>query len=563
MALAVALLVALALRMSALFDASLDVPEIRLFPRAAIASTEASATDLPGSSGYGRLLHPLWERTLSEGWVRAPGLGAGIFTLIVVFLLVRMEIGPAAAAAAVWVLALLPPALRSSMRVDPAAWAGLGTVAALWLGLRAARVQRMGRQTAGLLGAAALLAAVLTVSPAGWWAWAALSWTLWSRVRLTRARTVLGLVWAATTVALLAWQTRVGLPRPSVFFFPLDRNALLTWWGLGSPTVGVLTWAAVLAGFAHAARKNDLGWLVVASLGALALAVTANWQRWLLDSGGALLLAFPPALLGAAAVQALASRATRTAQGSRGWLFGVALLAVIAVLGPTAWKEARTPTPNWRLVAETLRSLRGPGDILVPVACRDALIFYEPELAFWAKPDTTPAAAVSYFPSARAGWLIAPSYARLFPGWEKVTEWARSFRPVDASPDPGVVLLRYDRSGPDAALRTLAYQSVPAPSLWRGRVLLEMIRSAGPVPPVLWKVDQLVFDRGQPTERNGALLEVVSELVQQKQFDRAASLALRLARQFPDWEEARATAAAFQRKAAATPAQANVDRERS
>jgi hypothetical protein len=217
------------------------------------------------------------------------------------------------------------------------------------------------------------------------------------------------------------------------------------------------------------------------------------------------------------------------------------------VLGPLVRAEMSRAAPNWKLIARTLIELREPGEIFVPSLSRKALVFYEPEFAFWAAPDAQPASAISYFPSAQRGWLVVGPGAKLFPGFDKVLRWAAQFDLAEISPDRQVMVFRYDRSGPEVAWRRLAYQPLPAEAVAQPKHLLAMLRAAGFAAPALWKVDQVLLGKPGELRPDAEWLQIVRELTEAKHADRAASLAVFLARRFPEWAEMQRLQALFLR----------------
>ncbi len=512
--------------------ASLDTTEVRWFPippLAAVGNEPANASVLP------HLFGPLWSYTLSEGAVRLPGALAALASLVLCVVLLRFLGARMATVAAAWVVALWPLHIRSARFLDPAPFVLLGGILALAFGLSAARCSTKRASILALLVALVLLAATLWGSIGGWWVWASVAAAMGTQAKTFRRHALI--LWGLGGVCLAGWQAWLGLPAPSFFFLRLDLQNWSGWWEKLPQPLGIVAWLFVLAGAVASTREPQWRWLVAGALTALGLLLTASIERWHLDLSTQLLVALPAILLVARGIEAVGAWGAGAGWRLALWA-AVTLAGVGGALLPAAWSEFQRPRPNWKLVARTLLDLRQPDAVLAPSLCRRVLVFYEPELAFWAQTDAPPANALAYFPSARSGWLVVAPAARLYPGFDQVARWVERFRAVDVSPDPAVNVFRYERSGPDLALRHLAYQRLPSASLARNGLLAELLRASGAAPPALWKVDQLILNPPPQFEPEVRLLYAVALLSENKHLDRAASLAVFLASRFPNWREA-------------------------
>ena len=176
---------------------------------------------------------------------------------------------------------------------------------------------------------------------------------------------------------------------------------------------------------------------------------------------------------------------------------------------------------------------------------RPSFVFYAPDLAPRVEPQVRPALAAAYFVHPERTWLITPSDVRTLAGWQQIQKWMEHFPPVDLSADAALSLFYVGQISRDTLLSEVAYFDLPTASLARGTLLLDLLLKVGPIPVVLWKVDQVALSRGIDI-RNPALLPAVSFLAANGHGDRAASLAYRLATAAPDWPEAQQALAAFQ-----------------
>jgi len=226
--------------------------------------------------------------------------------------------------------------------------------------------------------------------------------------------------------------------------------------------------------------------------------------------------------------------------------------AQVGVVGLVLWFNVRgglasvyAPSAPWREAAAIVSANLRPDDAIAVLLERDSFLFYAPSLErrvpLLPRPSQTP----MLFSQPERGWLIVPAAAHLYPGWQTVDKWLRIYPPVDLSPAGGIEVLYVGHVSREVLLQEVAFFELPASTLVRGTLLVDLLVAAGPIPAVLWKVDQVALAR-DVSLHNPELLKAVAYLAQHGQGGRAASLAYRLASADPDWAEARQTLAAFQ-----------------
>ncbi len=248
-------------------------------------------------------------------------------------------------------------------------------------------------------------------------------------------------------------------------------------------------------------------------------------------------------LLGAAGLAWL--RRTLCSDRARRGAQGAALALLLAIELPGLVGGFNQQPASWRAAAQVVGDNIRPNDVLVVLAEQPAFAFYAPDLAQRMEPDVRPSRASGYFVHRKRGWLVAPTRLKERIGWTAMVRWLERFPPVDLSPDAGITLLYMGQGGRDELFLETAYFTLPTATLVRGTLLLDWLQQIGPVPAVLWKVDQIALSREALDFRNPSLLSAVYDLAQHNQGGRAASLAYRLATAEPDWDEAQRALAAF------------------
>jgi len=222
-----------------------------------------------------------------------------------------------------------------------------------------------------------------------------------------------------------------------------------------------------------------------------------------------------------------------------------ALALLLAVELPELADYFHQHNGSWRAAAQVVAANSRPYEVLVVLAEQPSFAFYAPDLAPRMEPDVRPARAPGYFVHPKRGWLVVPDSLRHLGGWNVMQQHLMRFPPVDLSPDASTVVLYMGQGGYDQLLFEAAHFTLPTATLVRGTLLLDWLQLIGPVPAVLWKVDQIALSREALDFRNPSLLHVVYYLAEHNHAGRAASLAYRLATAQPDWDEAQRALAAF------------------
>ena len=223
--------------------------------------------------------------------------------------------------------------------------------------------------------------------------------------------------------------------------------------------------------------------------------------------------------------------------------------AALAIFGLIEWKpvrgELQRSTTAWREAARIVAANALPGQPIVVLPDRTSFVFYAPDLDRRVEATGHPAFAPGYFVGVDRGWLIAPAALHLYPGWDQLANWLKRFPPVNLSPDPSIDVLYLGRGEYALLFIEAAFFDVPTAALVRGNLLFRLLQVFGPIPHVLWKVDQIALSREQLNVRNPDLLNALYYLAEHGHADRAASLAYRLAVAEPNWAEAQRALAAF------------------
>ncbi|GBD25943.1 hypothetical protein HRbin30_01270 [bacterium HR30] len=478
----------------------------------------------------GSVAETAWYGSLNEGIVRLPWLLAGLTTVLLTGALVTASFGRASGCAAALAIAAAGNEVLSGSTLNSGPW-----VVALSLGAIAAQITSQGSLVARTLAALALLLPVVSLTPAGWAPWLAVVFCTLQQCRRKQRRTQLlaaGVLTAGTVVLGLMH----GQPQRS-FWVPWNTAAILTLRDQWPAWVAPVGWTLFAVGLGRTARTASAGWVVSWLVAVIALAVLAQRGRWIVAEGTLAITLFPILVLvgvGAASVGAWLESKVRWP----GLGFVCALGIVGLIVGFRGVTRGAGPWRDWRAVARFVADNTGSRDKLSTSMCRRAVVFYAPELFRELPVEADVGRALVVFPAAESGWLITPAEARLHPAWAQVEEWVRTFGVIDLSPQPGIHAFYYRRGGRQVALRRAADFVLPTATVRRGRLLADMFDVAGPLPTLLWKVDQLVLDPGAIVERNEGLVEVVEKLIAFGQFDRAWSLAERLLAFDPTWEKA-------------------------
>ncbi len=476
------------------------------------------------------IVDQIWSRSLDEATARLPWMLASLLTIGLVGWLATAATGVVSGLAAALAIALAGSEALAGTVLSSGPW-----VASFSLGaIAAARARLPSSVIARTSIASVLLLPVVCLTPGGWVPWLAVVCCFVEELcrQGRRQQLVAAGVFLAVTAAFAVFQ---GSPQRS-FWPPWNAGSIVTLKGQWPTWLAPAAWLLVAVGAGVAGRRVGARWLLAWLLGAFALAAWAQRERWIV-SEGLLAVTLVPFLvlvgLGAAYVGGLLGSFLRCPKASLA--FAVAIVGAVVggqvLATPGVWK-------NWRVVARMVSNNLGSRDVLATSLCRSALALYAPELAQRLPLDADVGRALVVFPAAESGWLIAPVEARLHPAWAKVEEWVRTFGVIDLSPDPGTHVLYFRRGGRQVALRRAADFDLPTATLRRGRLLAAMLETAGPLPSVLWKVDQLVLDPEPMGERNEGLVDAVEQLIAFEQFDRAHSLVDRLLASHPKWERA-------------------------
>ncbi len=426
--------------------------------------------------------------------------------------------------------ACAPVSVEMGRSLDPRSWAVFLSL----LGLYALAVAlQTGSRVAWAMNALVLLAASLVTPLAV--ALGLAQCVLAVRAGARRAIVVTGAICVLLVVSFLI------VP---LSFRPELVRLQWEWWpflGLGSKVWWVVLLSGALAGWGSAVRPErphmDVlrGFVPVCAVGA-ALGAAAVWQftTEYRDTDRAVLSAFLAVLVAAAIGWGWKRGATTTP---------LRVLTIAAVTGLAAgWfpvvRDALLPPADWRAVAEIVRKNATPAERIVVAADRTTFLLHAPDLAWRVEPQYSPGRSLAYFGNIPRGWFIVPRQVRLYPAWPRIAHWVEQFRVVDLSPDPRIHLFYFAAKGRPAAMQRVAVFDLPAATLARGSLLLELARDQGPSAGVLWKVDQLVLWRTPHFEQNPSLIETVLLLAERGFGDRAASLAYTLAKSDPQWAAA-------------------------
>ena len=489
-----------------------------------------------------------------EATLRRPIAFAGTLTILVVWALGLLACGSEAATYAAVALALAPLHVGISRRVGPDVWltlcATLTVVTCLW----AARAPQAWRRQA-LCGVLAMLTCacayrgVLVIA-----AIAVAAVVLAIRDPLMRhwaTRCILLMFLAAAVAGMAAAYAQprwyAGILRPPIDGrFPFDLLSQLATHQPQQWSAGIALAVCATVGLASIGRSRAgtfLGsWLLVGGTGLLG----TDWLRHAAFQPEAISFVLPAyVLLGAAGLTWL-RRTVCVGNRAVTAIGQVAACTLLLALGLPGLRELPRQ-PSWRDAAHVVAANLRPDDVLVVLAEQPSFTFYAPDLVRRMEPDVRPAWASGYFARRKRGWLVVPAQVRNRPGWAVMQRWLDRFPPVDLSPDDRTVVLYMGQGGHDDLVVESAYFPLPTATLVHGRVLLDWLLQVGPVPAVLWKVDQIALSREAVDVRNPALLQAVYYLAQHDHGDRAASLAYRLATAEPHWEEAQRALEAFRR----------------
>jgi hypothetical protein len=490
-----------------------------------------------------------------EATLRLPSAAAGTLTILAVWGLGAFSFGAEAGLYAAAAVAVAPLHVALSRSLGPDPWLTLFATLMVLTFTWAVQEPRDGRRqlvcaaTAVLACGCAyrglLVLAAVTIAAA----------VLAARQRPLRrlaVRSVLVLLLVAAIAGMLAVYhpppLNGGFLRPAFGWpFPLQ---LLSQFAAGQPQwwwAGALLLAGVVVGLVSSAGSSpgaiSAAWLLIGTAGLL----FGEWYRRIAFRPTDLGFVVPVyLLLGAAGL----ARLRRAVCGSAPRPLAVggqvaALVLLLAIALPGLADQCDQHDPSWRTVAQVLAANVRPDDALVVVAEQPSVAFYAPDLEPRLQPDVRPARAAAYFVHPKRGWLVVPDSLRRRRGWQLMERWLPRFSAVDLSPDAATVVLYLGQDGHDQLLFETAYFTLPTATLVRGTLVWDWLQQLGPVPVVLWKVDQIALSRQALDFHNPSLLHAVYYLAQHDHGDRAASLAYRLATAQPDWDEAQQALDAF------------------
>jgi len=365
------------------------------------------------------------------------------------------------------------------------------------------------------------------------------------------ARALLAILPAA--VAAGSWISSRDLPVPlAIFPLPLGRSVLYAITALGTtgphaPLWGGLLFLCVVLGGISAAKfaaRNALVAVVIVGVGGVVVASTFLHLQFDVGQVDFVLPAY--LLLAGAGLSVLRHTVAGRFWPRLAWAVPCGALVVVGLIQwPSVRAEVQRSNTNWRDAARMVAANALPGQPIVVLSDRASFVFYAPHLEARVEPAVRPALAPGYFVRVERGWLIAPAAVRLYPGWNYIARWLERFPPVNLSPDPSIDVFYMGRGDRDLLHLEAAFFDLPTAVLVRGNLLFRLLQTIGPIPQVLWKVDQIALSRERLNLRNPDLLNALYFLAEHGHADRAASLAYRLAMAEPDWQEAQRALAAF------------------
>ncbi len=496
-----------------------------------------------------------------ESTLRLPGAVAGTLAVLAVWVLGRAIFGTWVSVYAVVLLALSPLHVWLSRTVGTDVWLSLLaplTALAFWRAVQAPEATwRWGALAALALACATDYQGVLLLAALAVYA-AVVCVRDPARIPVSSCLRMVGIAALAGVVAAYV------LPRPGGSLVPVRPG----WWLIAyitnllaagpadAPLAASALAAAALLGAAWAARTVEGGGLIVAwAVAGICGLVGRAWRLRTPLAPEHFSMVLPAYLLLAAAgfgrIESIARRVA-SARWAAVMQAGVLVLLPLIEL-PALADYFHQPPPSWREVGAILDRNAGPDDIVVPMQERDSVAFYAPRLESHIQLPTRPAIVPAFFVHRKRGWVVAPAAARLYAGWKRVEEFFERLPPVELSAGADIQVWYVGQTGRDQLLFEAAFFDLPTATLVRGDLLMDILRVAGPAPPVLWKVDQIALSRDPLDLRNPALLNVVYYLAEHEHGDRAASLAYRLATAEPNWPEAQEALAAFQGEGTAVP----------
>ncbi|MCX8073865.1 MAG: hypothetical protein N3C12_15705 [Candidatus Binatia bacterium] len=476
------------------------------------------------------LADAIWYASLDEGALRLPWLLTGLVAVLLTTYIVSAMAGTLAGISAGLAVALAGNPTISGTALSPGPWVLTLSLMAVAIAVRGAFAN-----VVCVLAIVCLLATVMTLGPAGWPAWLAVGALLVLRGReigTWRWRVSVGVYAVATAVF---WLIQSGAQR--FFWPPWNGSTLRVLRGLWPEWVAPLAWALCVVGMWRTISRGA-AWPIFVWFGtAVALNGLAQHRLWVLGEDLLAVTYFSALVLLAAGAAELGEWMARV-YGARRLGIAAAVLLVVLPLLPLWPRQGMQTRRNWSEIARLVSDNVGLHDALATSLCQRAVAFYAPELFSRIPAESDVGRALAVFPAADGGWLVTPVEAHLHPDWRRVQDWIDRFGVIDLSPEPGVHVFYYRRAGRQVALRRAADFTLPVATLTRGRLLVDLLDVAGPVPTVLWKVDQLVLDQGALVERNEALVDAAEKLMAHGQLDRADSLLQRLLSFDPQWERA-------------------------
>jgi 4-amino-4-deoxy-L-arabinose transferase-like glycosyltransferase len=517
------------------------------FPRAAAGSPVASISTLLTAATLG------WG--YGEATLRLPQVAAGVLTIIAVWGLGGIMFGAETALFAAAALAVAPLHVALSRSVGADVWLTLFatlTVLAFILAVQAPQDPRRGMTfaataalTYGCAYRALLVFAALAVA-------AVVIAVREPPLRRWVRRPLLVMLLIAAAASL--WATGHPPRLIGTFLWPdfgwIFQLQLLSQLATGQPQrwwAGVALLACVIVGMVTSGGSRSgivtAMWLLIGCSGLL----VNEWFRRLVFRPGDIGFIVPAyALLGAAGLVrlrqlAFANTGTPLVVASQ----AAVLVFLLALELPGLADQRNQHPPAWRAAAEVVATNTLPDDVIVVLNQQPSFAFYAPDLDRRLEPDVRPGRAAGYFVHPERNWLVVPQSLRYRGGWKVINNWLARYPPVDLSPDAATVVLYMGHDGRDQLLFETAYFKLPTATLVHGDLLFEWLQQMGPLPAVLWKVDQIALSRERLDFRNPSLLNAVYYLAQNGHGDRAASLAYRLATAAPDWDDAQRALEAF------------------
>ncbi len=473
--------------------------------------------------------------------LRLPSIVAGVCLVATAFALAALLSGPAAGCVAAMLAAAHPLLVDTSRHLECGVWLALGFgLLHLSLSLSTRRGLQIGAVTlstvvlvlAGYPGIFAVLVMALLL-PFG-----------------DRAATKLGaLILGATLATIIWWSSGAPLPPGAYFSEPLPlalrRAAALMSAGVNDLTAAavVLPAAATVGLLMGRGRHGVLG-LALSALGMVIGILAAQAARSVTFDGEPL----APAAFALCVLAGVGVDWTLARLDQRRWQLvwgSVLAFAIVLLWGWGGWGRTNESVPTWSGAARIVEKNAVADDEIVVLLDRPALTFHVPALEQRIVPQVSVLRSVLYYTGQKHYWFVSPSNVQFYPEWRKARDLMARLSILDVSPSDSILVWYVGQNGMDELQIQVAFFDLPTASLVRRTLLLDLFMAIGPLPQLLWKVDQIALCDEPLNFRNPSLLALVSYLAEHGHPDRAASLAFRLATAVPDWAEAQSVLAAF------------------